>query len=90
MVSSFFRKTIAVLHWIFYGFLNIMVILHAEIWFYGVKINGHPAITIVSILCISGMLFGFFILKGKRNAYFGSLGIAMIMFGSYLVNHLTA
>lgn len=67
-----------------------MVILHAEIWFYSLKINGHPAILIVSILCISGMLFGFFILKRKRIAYFGSFGIAMIMFGSYLINYLTA
>jgi len=88
VIFSFFRKTISVLHWIFYGFWIFIVILHAEIWFYGIKFNGDLAIIIHFTLGIIGILLGFFILKQKKMAYFGSLSLFVVMIGSVLTNHI--
>lgn len=90
VLFSFFRKTIAVLHWIFYGFWIFIVIFNAEIYFYGTKFSGDPAIIINFTFGIVGIMLGFFILKRKKIAYFGSLGLFIIVNGSVLVNHLTA
>jgi len=89
IIFAFFRKTIAVLHWIFYGFWIFIVILHAEIWFYGVKFNGHPAIIIHFTIGIAGILLGFFILKQQKIVYFGSLSLFVVMIGSILINYIT-
>lgn len=88
VLFSFFRKTIAVLHWIFYGFVIFVVILNAEIYFYGTKYSGNTALIIHFIIGVVGILFGFLILKQKKIAYFGGLSLFVIVIGSILTNHL--
>ena len=70
IIFSFLRKTISILHWIFYGFHIFIVIFNAEIYFYGTKYSGNFAIIIYFTLGISGILIGFFIFKQKKIAYF--------------------
>lgn len=89
VLFSFFRKIIAVLHWLFYGFGMVIVILHAEIWFYGVKINGYPAILIYFTIGIVGILLGFLILRQKKIAYFGAIALFVLVLLDIIINRLT-
>jgi len=88
-IYKIITTVIASLHLIFYGFWMFIVIFNAEIWYYGTKYSGDSAIMINFTFGIIGMLLGVFILKQKKIAYFGSLGLFIIMIGSVFVNHLT-
>ena len=61
--------TIASLHWIYYGLLISMIIINAETWFFGTKINGELASILHFSYGITGFIIGYLIYKQKRIAY---------------------
>lgn len=89
VIFSFIRIAISVLHWLFYGFWIFIVLFNAEIYFYGTKYSGDDAILINLTIGIIGILLGFFILRQKKFAYFGTIGLTVIIIGSILVNHIS-
>lgn len=60
---------IASLHWIYYSLTILMVIINAETWFFGTKINGEPALILHFSYGITGIIMGYLIFKQKRIAY---------------------
>ncbi|MDH3203216.1 MAG: hypothetical protein OEL81_00885 [Nitrosopumilus sp.] len=67
---------IAILHWIYYGLTMLIVIINAETWFFGTKINGDPALMLHFSYGISGLIVGYLIYRQKRIAYV----LAIILF----------
>ncbi len=67
---------IASLHWIYYGVLILAVIINAETWFFGTKINGEPALILHFSYSITGFILGYLIYRQKRVAYV----LAIILF----------
>jgi len=60
---------IASLHWIYYSLIILMVIINAETWFFGTKINGEPALIIHFSYGASGIIIGYLIYRQKKIAY---------------------
>jgi hypothetical protein len=69
---------IASLHWIYYALIILMVIINAETWFFGTKINGDFAFILHFIYGISGFIIGYLIYRQKKIAYV--LGIILFIF----------
>jgi hypothetical protein len=67
---------IASLHWIYYSFIISGIIINAETWFFGTKINGDLALIIHFSYGVSGFILGYFIYLQKKIAYF----LAIILF----------
>ena len=67
---------VAILHWIYYGLTILMVIINAETWFFGTKINGVPALILHFSYGITGFILGYLIYRQKRVAYV----LAIILF----------
>ena len=67
---------IASLHWIYYGLTILIVIINAETWFFGIKINGELALILHFSYGISGIIIGYLIYRQKRIAYV----LAIILF----------
>ncbi len=67
---------IASLHWIYYSLIISGVIINAETWFFGTKINGEPALILHFSYGISGFIVGYLIYRQKRIAYV----LAIILF----------
>ena len=67
---------IAILHWAYYGMTILMVIINAETWFFGTKINGNSALILHCIYSISGFTIGYLIYLQKKIAYV----LAIILF----------
>ena len=67
---------VATLHWIYYGLIILGIIINAETWFFGTKINGEFAIIIHFIYGISGIITGYLIYRQMRIAYV----LAIILF----------
>jgi len=68
--------TIASLHWIYYSLIILGVIINAETWFFGTKINGELALILHVSYGISGFILGYLIYLQKRIAYI----LAIILF----------
>jgi len=60
---------IASLHWIYYSLIISVVIINAETWFFGTKINGEPALILHFSYSVSGFIVGYLIYRQKRIAY---------------------
>ena len=67
---------IASLHWIYYSLIILMVIINAETWFFGTKINGELALILNFSYGVSGIITGYLIYQQKRIAYV----LAIILF----------
>jgi len=67
---------IASLHWIYYSLIILGIIINAETWFFGTKINGDLALLLHFSYGISGFIVGFLIYRQKRIAYV----LAIILF----------
>ena len=67
---------IASLHWIYYSLIILAVIINAETWFFGTKINGELALILHFSYSISGFFMGYLIYRQKRIAYV----LAIILF----------
>ena len=67
---------VASLHWIYYGLTILIVIINAETWFFGTKINGDFALLLHFIYGMSGLIIGYLIYRQKKIAY----GLAIILF----------
>lgn len=67
---------IASLHWIYYSLIILGVIISAETWFFGTKINGELALILHFSYGISGIVVGYLIYRQKRIAYV----LAIILF----------
>jgi hypothetical protein len=67
---------IASLHWIYYSFIILGVIINAETWFFGTKLNGELALVVHFGYGISGFFLGYLIYLQKRTAYV----LAVILF----------
>lgn len=85
---SFIRKTISVLHWLFYGLWIIPIIINAETWFYGVKFSGEVAITIHFVIGVFGIFLGYLIYKKYKFAYVASILLFGMVLASMMFNHL--
>lgn len=59
----------AILHWVYYGMAISIVIINAETWFFGTKINGDFAVILHCVLGISGFVIGYMIWRQKKIAY---------------------
>jgi len=68
--------TIASLHWIYYSLIILGVIINAETWFFGTKINGEFALILHFSYGISGFIVGYLIYRQKKIAYI----LAIILF----------
>ena len=73
---------IASLHWIWYSLIILIVILNAETWFFGTKINGEPALILHFSYGISGFIVGYLIYRQKRIAYV----LAIILFAFMMIS----
>lgn len=69
---------IASLHWIYYGMTILIVIINAETWFFGTKINGDFALLLHFTYGISGFIVGYLIYRQKKVAYV--FGIILFVF----------
>ena len=67
---------IASLHWIYYGLIIFAIIINAETWFFGTKINGELALILHFSYGIIGFIVGYLIFRQKRIAYV----LAIILF----------
>lgn len=67
---------IASLHWIYYSLIILGVIINAETWFFGTKINGELALILHFSYGISGIIVGYLIYRQKKIAYV----LAIILF----------
>jgi hypothetical protein len=67
---------IASLHWIYYALTILIVIINAETWFFGTKINGDFALILHLIYGTSGLIIGYLIYRQKKIAYV----LAIILF----------
>lgn len=79
----------AILHWIFYPLFMFPVIINAETWFYGTKFSGFDATVIHLSIGITGIVLGYFIYKNQRIAFFGAIGLFLILSINILINHIT-
>ena len=68
--------SIASLHWIYYSLIILGVIINAETWFFGTKINGELALLLHFSYGVSGFIVGYLIYRQKRIAYV----LAIILF----------
>lgn len=89
MKSRLILTSIAILHWIFYGFWIIPIIINSETWFFGEKFSGYGAIMIHIGIGISGLVLGWLVYKKKKLAYFGGIGLFAVVLSNLLVNHFT-
>lgn len=80
---------IAILHWMFYGFWIIPVIINPEIWFFGEKFSGYDAMAIHFTIGIAGSVLGWLIYRKTKFAYLAGIALFGIVLFSVLVNHLT-
>ena len=80
---------IAMLHWIFYGFWIIPVIINPETWFFGEKFSGYDAMALHFTIGISGFILGWLIYKKKKFAYLAGIALFGIVLSSVLTNHFT-
>ncbi|WP_428324369.1 hypothetical protein [Nitrosopumilus sp.] len=78
---------IAILHWIFYGFWIIPIIINPETWFFGEKFSGYDAITIHFAIGIAGFILGWLVYKKKKLGYLAGIVLFVIVLSSVLVNH---
>jgi len=69
---------IASLHWIYYSLTILIVIINAETWFFGTKINGELALIIHFSYGVSGIIIGYLIYRQKKIAYV--LAIVLFVF----------
>ena len=67
---------IASLHWIYYVLIILIVMINAETWFFGTKINGDFALILHLIYGINGLIIGYLIYRQKKIAYV----LAIILF----------
>ena len=67
---------IASLHWIYYALIILIVMINAETWFFGTKINGDFALILHFIYGIIGLIIGYLIYRQKKIAYV----LAIILF----------
>ena len=67
---------VASLHWIYYGLIVFGVIINAETWFFGMKINGDLALVLHLSYGVGGFVVGYLIYRQKRIAYV----LAIILF----------
>ena len=67
---------IACLHWIYYSLIILLIIMNAETWFFGTKINGELSIILHFSYGITGFIVGYLIYRQKRIAYV----LAIILF----------
>ena len=81
--------TLASLHWAFYGFWIVAIIINPETWFFGEKLAGYAAITIHLTIGIFGMLVGFLIYNNNKISYFVGIALFGIVVSSILVNHFS-
>lgn len=75
-IYKIITTAIASLLWIYYGLIILVVIINAETWFFGTKINGVPAVILHFSYGISGFVLGYLIYRQKRIAYV----LAIILF----------
>ena len=68
--------SIASLHWIYYSLTILIVIINAETWFFGTKINGDFALLLHFTYGISGFIVGYMIYRRKKVAYI----LAIVLF----------
>ncbi len=61
--------TVAILHWIYYSLIILIVIINAETWFFGTKINGDFALLLHFTYGISGFIVGYLIYRQMKVAY---------------------
>ena len=73
---------VASLHWIWYSLIISIVILNAETWFFGTKINGEPALILHFSYGIIGFIVGYLIYRQKRIAYV----LAIILFAFMMIS----
>jgi len=73
---------VASLHWIWYSLIISIVIINAETWFFGTKINGEPALILNFSYGISGFIVGYLIYRQKRIAYV----LAIILFAFMMIS----
>ena len=73
---------IASLHWIYYSLIIFAIIINAETWFFGTKINGELALLLHFSYGISGIIVGYLIYRQKRTAYV----LAIILFVFVIVS----
>ena len=70
--------SIASLHWIYYGLTILIVIINAETWFFGTKINGDFALLLHFTYGTSRFIVGYLIYRQKKVAYV--LAIVLFVF----------
>lgn len=80
---------IAILHWIFYGFWIIPIILNPEMWFFGEKFSGDAAVAIHLAIGFSGMAVGCMIYQNNKIACLASIPLFAAVLSSTLVNHMS-
>ena len=73
---------IASLHWVCYSFIILSVIINAETWFFGTKINGELALFIHFSYGTGRFILGYLIFLQKRIAYV----LAIILFVSVTIS----
>ena len=76
---------VASLHWIYYGLTILMVIINAETWFFGTKINGVPTLILHFSYGITGFILGYLIYLQKRVAYVLAIILFVFMIISFRV-----
>lgn len=77
---------VACLHWLLYGLVMLSVIMiNAETWFFGIKINGDAAILIHLVYGISGFAVGYFVYRQKKIAYVFATVLFVFMMISFRV-----
>ena len=80
---------LASLHFAFYGFWIIAIIINPETWFFGEKFAGYEAITIHLTIESLGMLIGFLVYRNNNISYFAGIVLFVIAVSSILVNHFS-
>jgi len=84
MKSSYkiITTAIASLHWIWYSLIISVVIINAETWFFGTKINGEPSLILHFSYGIIGFIVGYLVYRQKRIAYV----LAIILFAFMMIS----
>ena len=73
-----FNFAIAIIHWIFYSFFILPVLLNAETWFYGEKYSGIEALIIHFSVSVFGLVIGYLIYKKYIISYFLAFALFII------------
>ena len=82
IITTVITTVIASLHWIWYSVIILFIIINAETWFFGTKINGEPALILHFSYGISGFIVGYLIYRQKRIAYV----LAIILFAFMMIS----